>query len=433
MTEQTMTSVLLWGGKGSGKSGLLGALWQAGGAVPDGSGRWCISPGDIHDTLTKNYLIDAYTMLREGQRRATMPATEYPDLRLTARRWVAGSPRAALDLAFTDPAGEYADDPLRARQQGSQLLDRMMTAGGVVWLFDAMADSRPHLDQVVRQIGTLRQRTGGGAVQTPVAFCLSRIDLIADEQARAHVRRDPDNALHAVLGEDIMAQLEGAFPKHRCFAISSRGFTPGQVDPVGLNDVLDWVHGNQRSARLAAFGRRWYRTAAVAAALLLAGWLGARFVGDYFYGAAAAERRRAEQHELGRLELGGRLYTEGKHDSAVAVLLGVALPARHERTVERDTLLAMAAHQLGATRTLSGGGGVADSLLRLAAVHSERAAEALQDDAAAARLRFIHAEACLLTRCGNRTANEDLEFVVEHTTDPQLRRAAQERLAGSGR
>ena len=431
MNDQTPISVLLWGGKGSGKSGLLGALWQAGGAATDGTARWCISPGDIQDAVTKNYLIDAYTMLREGQRRATMPSSEYPDLRLTARRWVAGSPRAALDLTFTDPAGEYADDPLRARQQGSHLLDRMMTAGGVVWLFDALAESRPHLDQVVRQIGTLRQRTGGGALRTPVAFCLSRIDLIADEQARAHVRRDPAGALHGVLGDDIMAQLEGAFPRHRCFAISSRGCTPGKVDPVGLNEVLDWVHANQRSARLAGFARRWYRTAAVAAAVLLAGWLGARFVSDYFYGAAAVERRQAEQRELGRLELGGRLYAEGQQDSAVAVLLGVSLPARHRRAVERDTLLALAAHQLGATRLLSGGGEAADSLLRLAAEHSERAARTLRQDAARARFRFIHAEACMLTRCGNKTVSEDLEFVVEKTSDPQLRRVAQERLADS--
>jgi hypothetical protein len=433
MTEQTMTSVLLWGGKGSGKSGLLGALWQAGGTSADGSGRWCISPGDIHDAVTKNYLIDAYTMLREGQRRATMPASEYPELRMTARRWVAGSPRAALDLTFTDPAGEYADDPVRARQQGTELLDRMMTGGGVIWLFDAMADSRPHLDQVVRQIGTLRERMGGGVVQTPVAFCLSRIDLINDEQARVHVRRDPRNALGAVLGEDIMAQLEGAFPRHRCFAISSRGFTPGKVDPVGLNEVLDWVHGNQRSARLAASARRWSRPAAAAAAVLVAGWLGVHFVTDYFFGEGATERRRVEQQELGRLELGGRLYADGQADSAVAVLQAVALPGRHARAVERDTLLALAAHQAGATRMLSSGGEMADSLLRVAAEHSRRAARGLRSEAAVARFRFLRAEACMLTRCDEGEIDEDLEYVVKKTSDPQLRRLAQERLNSTRR
>jgi len=431
MSERTPIPVLLWGGKGSGKSGLLGALWQAGGSEDTSAGRWSIAPGDIDDALTKNYLIDAYTMLREGQRQATMPAAEYPALRLTARRWVAGNPRASLELVFTDPAGEYADDPLRARQQGAPLLDRMMNAGGVIWLFDAMADSRPHLDQVVRQIGTLRQRTGGSAVRTPVAFCLSRIDLIADEQARAHVRRDAEGALHAVLGNDIMAQLKGAFPRYRCFAISSRGFAPGQVDPVGLNDVLDWVHANQRTARLAAFGRRWYRAAVLAVAVLVAGWLGVRYARDYFYGEGAVERRRVEQQELGKLELGGRLYAEGQQDSALKVLLGVSLPARHRRTVELDTLLSLAAHQLGATRMLSGGGEAADSLLRLAVEHSRRAGRELDDRVAAARFRFIHAEACLLTRCDESDIRADLQYVEEHTSDPQLRQLARDRLAGS--
>jgi len=60
-----------------------------------------------------------------------------------------------------------------------------------------------------------------------------------------------------------------------------------------------------------------------------------------------------------------------------------------------------------------------------------RAARALGRGPAAARFRFIHAEACMLTRCGNKTVSEDLEFVVEKTSDPQLRRVAQERLADS--
>jgi hypothetical protein len=293
-----------------------------------------------------------------------------------------------------------------------------------------MAESRPHLDQVVRQIGTLRQRTGGGALRTPVAFCLSRIDLISDAQAREHVGRDPEGALQGVLGPDIMAQLESAFPRHRSFAISSRGYSPGKVEPVGLNEVLDWIHANQRSARVVGFAKRWYRTAAIAAVALVVGLLGLRALTDYLYGEAAAERRQAEQLELGRLELAGRFYAEGRHDSALAVLRQVSLPARHKRGVERDTLLALAAHQLGTTRLLAGGEH-ADSLLWLAAEHADKAFRALRSDAAKARFRFIHAEACLVTRCGGRTVNEDLEFVVENTSDPQLRRLAQERLSES--
>lgn len=426
MSEQ-VASVLLWGGKGSGKSGLLGALWHAGGAGDDATPRWCISPGDIHDTVTKDYLIDAHTMLREGQRRATMPSAEYPDLRMTARRWVSGSPRGALDLAFTDPAGEYADDPLRARQQGGHLLDRMMGAAGVIWLFDCLSENRPQLDQVIRQIGTLRQRTGGGSVRTPVAFCLSRIDLL-NEEARNWVLQDPEGALRGALGEDILAQLEGAFPNRAFFAISSRGFAPDRIEPVGLNEVLNWIHANQRMARAAGFGRRWYRHAAVAAAALVAFWIGGRAAADYFYGEGAAERRRIEQRELGELELGGRLYAEGAHDSAVAVLRGAELSRRHPRAVERDTLLALAAHQVGALRVLSNGTARGDTLLDLAIEHSGRALRSVEQPAAAARIRFVRAEACMLADCSERDIRRDLEYVIEHATDADLRRTAGQRL-----
>jgi hypothetical protein len=39
----------------------------------------------------------------------------------------------------------------------------------------------------------------------------------------------------------------------------------------------------------------------------------------------------------------------------------------------------------------------------------------------------------MLTRCVEGAIDEDLEYVVEKTSDPQLRRLAQERLASSRR
>jgi hypothetical protein len=419
--------VLLWGGRGSGKSGFVGALWHAGGAQDDTAGRWCISPGDLHDEHTKNYLIDAYTMLRDERRRATMPSAEYPVLRMTARRWIGGSPRASLELAFRDPAGEYADDPVRARQQGAPLLDDMVGADGVIWLFDCMAESRPRLDQIIRQIGSLRERTGGRAITTPVAFCISRIDLLGDEP-RAWVQSQPEAAVRETLGADVMAQLESAFPRRRFFAISSRGLKPGTVEPIGLNDVLSWIHANRRRSMLLGAGRRWRRPIAIAAAALLALWFGARSVDQYLYGEDAQERQRTEQRALGELELAGRLHAQGDSDSAFAVLRHTALSPRHERAIELDTLLAFIAHQLGAARMLSGES--ADSLLDIAVHRSERAADRIRDTEALARVRFVHAEACMLQRCGSRVIREDLEFVRENSRNPRLVAQARERLAG---
>ena len=411
-------AVLLWGGRGSGKSGFLGALWHAGGAHDDAVGRWCISPGDIHDAVTKNYLIDAYTMLREGQRRATMPAPEYPSLRMTARKWVGGSPRAALELSFKDPAGEYADDPLRAREQGGPLLEELRTASGVIWLFDCLAESRPQLDQIIRQLGSLRQRTGGSAIDTPVAFCVSRIDLLSEE-VRDWLKRDPEAGLRETLGEDIMAQLECAFPNRKHFAISSRGYTTGVVQPDGLNDVLNWIHANQRRERLGRFASRWGRHAAVAVLLVFAAWAAARAV----YDSSDAE---VDERALAQLELAGRLYADGNHDSALVVLRDTELPANHARAIELDTLLGFVAHHIGSARTLTGED--ADSLLELAVSRTERAARRLRDPAAAARVRYVHAEACMLQKCETRRIRDDLEFVIANSPDRQLIAEARKKL-----
>jgi hypothetical protein len=418
-------AVLLWGGKGSGKSGFVGALWHAGGTHDNDVGRWCISPGDIHDTVTKNYLIDAYTMLREGHRRATMPSPDYPSLLMTARKWIAGSPRAALDLSFKDPAGEYADDPRRAREQGGALLDELRTCAGVVWLFDCLAESKPHFDQIIRHIGTLRQRSGGRAIETPIAFCLSRIDLIG-EDARDWLRNNPEAALRETLGEDVMAQLDGVFPNRKYFAISSKGFTEGRVQPEGLNDVLNWIYANQRKERMIGYGRRWARHGAVAALLLLLVWAAARAAKEYRNSPAMVQRKVATEQALAQLERAGRFYAQGRADSTVALLRDSELPDDHERAIDRDTLLAYAAHQVGSTRILAGGD--ADTLLDLVLEHAKRAAKQLRDPAAAARVRYVRAEACMLKRCTTDDIIEDLEFVVEHAKDRQLIANARERL-----
>jgi hypothetical protein len=418
--------VLLWGGRGAGKSGFVGALWHAGGAHDDGGARWCISPGDLHDAVTKNYLIEAHAMLREGHTRATMPAAEYPYLRMTVRRWVGGNPRAALNLAFKDPAGEYADDPLRARQQAGPLLDELLDAAGVIWLFDCVGQSGVQLDQIIRQLGSLRERTGGRPVTTPIAFCLSRIDLLGRE-ARAWVEREPEAALREHLGEDVLHQLEGTFTNRQYFAISSRGDADGTVNPVGLNAVLDWVHANQRVARAVAFGRRFGRQVAFAVALLLLVVTAARAVNGYLYGDAALEREQRVQQALGQLELAERLNAEGDADSAWALLRHTELPMRHARAVELDTVLAFVAHQVAVTRMLDGE--EADSVFGTVVERAERALRTLRDPDAVARVRYVHAEACMFRKCELRRIRESLEYVIEHSRSVQLVRTAEERLA----
>jgi hypothetical protein len=247
------------------------------------------------------------------------------------------------------------------------------------------------------------------------------------DDVRDWLERNPEAALRETLGEDVLAQLEAAFPNRRYFAISSKGFAAGTVEPVGLNDVLSWIYANQRRERAVAVGRRWLRPGAVAAVLLLLVWAVARAAHNYRTGPEALERQAAVQQALGQLELGGRLYAQGDHDSALAVLRETELPRDHERAVELDTLLAYVAHHVGSARILSGGS--ADSLLDIVLTRAARAARALRDNAeAAARVRHVQAEACMLRACDRSEIRNALEFVAANAGDPRLIGQARERL-----
>jgi hypothetical protein len=100
------------------------------------------------------------------------------------------------------------------------------------------------------------------------------------------------------------------------------------------------------------------------------------------------------------------------------VLRSTALPARHPRALELDTLLAFVAHHIGSARILSGKD--ADSLVGLALDRAERAAGQLRDPAAVARVRYVHAEACMLQGCSARRIRDDLEFVIANSQDRRL-------------
>ena len=60
----------------------------------------------------------------------------------------------------------------------------------------------------------------------------------------------------------------------------------------------------------------------------------------------------------------------------------------------------------------------------------DRGAERLREPEAVARVRFVHAEACMLRRCGTRAVRESLEFVRENSRNPRLVEQARERLSG---
>src|SRR5512145_3056133 len=163
MSKAKARSLLLWGSKSSGKTGVLGALYDlAQSTAPEGV--WSLSPGDA-DPATTEYLIQARNALLERTSRPTHPRPDYPELVLTVRKRVAGTTVASLPLTFVDPAGELADEAARLYTTGEALIDRMVTASGVIWLFDASAEN-VDVETILRALSILTGRTEG-RVQTP--------------------------------------------------------------------------------------------------------------------------------------------------------------------------------------------------------------------------------------------------------------------------
>ena len=180
--EREPSLVLLWGGKSVGKSGFMGALWDIDAEQgKDGDGVWAISPTDVN-VETKEYLKSARDALLDETRAPTMPSESFPLLSVLIRKWQNGNPVGSMPLGFRDPAGEYADDADRARAQGSALLQDMVNAAGIIWLFDCTGQHTPKFTEVMRQLTSVRQRNGGKLVETPLALFLSKIDQLTDEQ-----------------------------------------------------------------------------------------------------------------------------------------------------------------------------------------------------------------------------------------------------------
>ena len=417
-------SVLLWGGKGTGKSGFLGALWhldvESAGA---GEAVWAISPtGDVEDRQTREYLTSAEQALLNEERRPTEPSADYPYLRITVRKWINGNPVSALALGFQDPAGEFADDVTRAREQGAALLDYMVHASGIIWLIDCTGANTPDFTQVMRQLTSLRQRNRGNLLKTPLALCLSKIDTLDDAGMRRAMDA-PRQALEQAMGSETFDLFARTFTNVEYFAISSKGCTSGAIEPIGLTRVLDWIDRESKKQERTALVGRYWKPAAVAlvSILLLFKVVGAI---DNYFDAERAERARVEQDAMARLELAEVVYAEGATDSVVSLLSTVDLPRRHARSIDVDTLLALSAFEAGMAPHLTKA-----QVRPVLVVARERIDRVLEGDRLAepanqARFRFRRAVVCIPLDCELRDIRRDLEFVVEHAASAELRNRA---------
>jgi len=414
--------VLLWGSTRAGKSGVLGALYDLG-LTAEGEG-WSLSPGDAEPAVTEQ-LVNLRNALLERAPRPTAPQSHYVPLDITIRKRRNGRTVGRLPLSFVDPAGEFADNVQRLRDSGAELLQRMLDARGVIWLFDASNPNADH-DAIFGQLTTLTGQTGGDLVKTPVALCLSKIDLLGDDAMQAALR-DPAEALRKHIGGEIFHLFSRVFDVRHCFAISSCGRVPGAIQPIGLNAVFDWMHDRERlHDRIAAVKqqRRAFARAFLGVAVLALGGWGAVEATDR----VIDNRRERELEILGRLERAGVEYKSGNHESTVILLSGRRLPDDHARALEWDTLYTFAAAELGIRLRATSTDG--DSLLTEVINHANRALDRsdLTDTEAMSRLRFARARACMAVECPRGRQRFDLEYVVENTKNTALRRRASQAL-----
>jgi hypothetical protein len=416
--------VMLWGSVASGKSGVLGALYDLGLAEMTESSAWSLSPGDAPPSVTE-HLVSLRTGLLEGASNPTAIQAQYPTLDLLVRKRKAGRTTAKLPLSFVDPAGEFADNVQRLRDSGSDLLQRMLTARGIIWLFDATKPGADH-DAIFGQLTTLTGLTDGDLLETPIALCLSKIDLLPPDRFRA-ARASPEHALREHIGLDNYHLFSCVFPNRREFAISSRGNTPDAIKPIGLNDVFDWIYDTEKR-RAISEGMNRNRGRAIKVAISIALLFGAVWGVANAYGDMRDRAAQRELEMLGRLERAGAEYKAGNHDAVVTLLEGSGLSSRHARAIEWDTLYAFAASDLALR--MRAAGTEADSLLSQALQHAERALAdtGLTDAEANARLRFARAQVCGALQCGRARMVADLNWVAENTGDRGLRRQAREAL-----
>jgi hypothetical protein len=416
------SSVLLWGSVATGKSGVLGALYDLG-LAQSPRPVWSLSPGDAPPLVTE-HLVSLRNGLLEGASNPTAILPQYPTLELMVRKRKNGRTSARLPLSFVDPAGEFADNVQRLRDSGSELLERMLAARGIIWLFDATRPGVDH-DAVFGQLTTLTGLTGGDLVKTPIALCLSKIDLL-DPYEQARALGNPEQALRRHIGDDIYHLFSCVFPNRQCFAISSRGSTRGAIRPVGLNEVFDWIYDREQRRefrdKVARGQMRALKIVAGVAVLSLGVW-----GGTSAYGEMKSNNERRELEQLGRLERAGAEYRDGNLEQVVSLLAGDGLSQKHARSLEWDTLFTFAATEIGLEHHAAGSGG--QSFLTQAMARANRALEHdLLGVQAESRIRFYRAQACGVLQCGRARQREDLQYVVSNTKDRGLRRRANDAL-----
>ena len=438
-------TILLWGGAGSGKSGLIGALRSE--ATKSVGERWAIDLEDASPDVV-GYADSSSLALRlrgvkETPIRRPEGAFTVPVRRRDARR----GPQT-VDLTVLDPQGVLAAEPSSANAR--RTMSAAKTADGVLWLLEApVPGTASALERaaLLRQLIALLDAISATELAVPVVVALTKIDRLPIAQMQ-RVTDAPEAALRGALGDAAFGWLLAAFPRLRCCAFSSAGTVRNAVRPAGLTQMVDsfmeaWRREEQvadaarRSARISAGVARvrgrapFYATISAAAAIIVfAGVAAARLLGPrsliWMSSAGAVVTQgnptlatqaptipQAAPAPLRSLSSAGTALGQGDAAGALRMLAALRLADSSPDRFAADSLIAIAAMR-GAEQALSSPTPAADVLELIVTSTSGAIARAHPGTSVLAPLSLARAAACMGGRmnCPGEQLREDLAWVI---------------------
>ncbi len=233
---------MLWGGPRSGKSGFVGSLYgllKLGLSTP----RWTAHPKDALTTHTATELETAFRDLCAGGYRKTFVRAPVP-LHVEIRKKQGETQLDTTTLYIVDPAGEFVtNESARNSPDGTTVYGLAAHSRGLIWLISVqqLRENRALTQAaILPELIALLEASNRKQIDRPVAICLSMIDQLSEDERRLAMT-DPRSAFSAKIGAAVPRWFEALCPRHRFFAVSSRGLTADTVEPINVSEVLDWI------------------------------------------------------------------------------------------------------------------------------------------------------------------------------------------------
>ena len=246
--DERRRTILLWGAADSGKSGLIGALRSEG--TKTVGDRWTVDLSEASPDVVA-YADSASLALRLRDVKETPIRRPERAFTIPVRRYAGRSMTAAADLTVLDPRGELAGDPTTAAARRAIAAAR--TADGILWLLETPVPGGRPLDRfaVLRQLVAILDAASATEIAVPVAIALTKADRLPSAEMKRLVDAS-EQGLRAILGDAALGWLLAAFPRLRCFALTSAGTVRNVARPVGLTTLIDWFADEWRREEEAA-------------------------------------------------------------------------------------------------------------------------------------------------------------------------------------